>query len=333
MNIIHIAGTKGKGSTCILLNNFLRQRFQDLKRPINVGLYTSPHIRKPTERIRINSVDISDDDFAQYVFEVLDMLKKSKSLQRDGMPTYFRFMTLMAFHYFMSKDVAVAIIEVGVGGEYDSTNIISKPLAVGITTIHLDHQSQLGSTLEDIAWHKAGILKPSVRAFTVVQKEAVHGVIDERARAANVGVTTVQDLQWLVSDVIISKGQRENAALAAHLASAVFEKLLKSETSQRAIDLELPDSSISSQLLAGLERTHLPARGETTRSNGATWFLDGAHTVESVRSAVQDYRQRSFAVGIGRRDQETSQRQVAGRYCSDRSLWTKEPLELSKCLD
>jgi folylpolyglutamate synthase len=309
MNIIHIAGTKGKGSTCILLNNFLKQRFQDIKRPINVGLYTSPHIRKPTERIRINSVDISDDDFAQYVFEVLGMLKNSENIQRDGMPTYFRFMTLMAFHYFMSKDVEVAIIEVGVGGEYDSTNIISKPLAVGITTIHLDHQSQLGSTLEDIAWHKAGILKPSVRAFTVVQKESIHGVIDERARAVNVEVTTVQDLRWLVSDVITSKGQRENAALAAHLASVVFEKLLKSETSQRAIDLEYPDDFTSSQLLAGLERTHLPARGEITRFNGTTWYLDGAHTVESVKSAVQNYMQRFFAVGVGRRDssKESSQ--------------------------
>jgi len=310
MNIIHIAGTKGKGSTCILLNNFLKQRFQNLIRPIKVGLYTSPHIRKPTERIRINSVAISDNDFAQYVFEVLGMLKKSDNLQRDGMPTYFRFMTLVAFHYFMSKDVEVAIIEVGVGGEYDSTNIISKPLAVGITTIHLDHQSQLGSTLEDIAWHKAGILKPSARAFTVVQKEAVHGVIDERARAVNVEVTTVRDLQWLVSDVIKSKGQRENAALAAHLASVVFEKLLKFETSQRAIDLEFPDNFASSQLLAGLERTHLPARGEITRSNGATWFLDGAHTIESVELAVQNYMQRSFAAGVEKYNpsKETSQR-------------------------
>jgi folylpolyglutamate synthase len=312
MNIIHVAGTKGKGSTCILLNNILTQRFEDLKRSIKIGLYTSPHIREPTERIRINSVAIPEDDFAEYVFEVIDKLKRSENLERDGMPTYFRFMTLMAFHYFMSKDVKVAIIEVGVGGEYDSTNIIVKPLAVGITTIHLDHQSQLGRTLPEIAWHKAGILKEKACAFTVTQEHTVFEVIAERARAVNVEIITVQDLPWLATNPITSKGLLQNATMAAHLALAVLERLSESESVQRVIDLNSPDKSTSSLLLAGLERSRLPARGEVYHSEGATYYFDGAHTVESVDLAVLNFRQNFFETETGRLapSEEASRRQV-----------------------
>jgi len=312
MNITHVAGTKGKGSTCILLNNILTQRFEDLDRSIKIGLYTSPHIREPTERIRINSVAISEDHFAEYVFEVMDKLKKSENLERDGMPTYFRFMTLMALHYFMSKDVKIAILEVGVGGEYDSTNIIVKPLAVGITTIHLDHQSQLGYTLPEIAWHKAGILKEKACAFTVTQENTVFEVIAERARAARVGITTVQDLPWLATDFIASKGYLQNAAMASHLALAVLGRLSGSESVHQVIDFDSPDEFTSSLILAGLERSRLPARGEVYQAEEATYYFDGAHTVESVDLAVFNFRQKFFGTETGRVDpsEEASRRQV-----------------------
>ena len=245
----------------------------------------------------------------------MDKLKRSENLERDGMPTYFRFMTLMAFHYFMAKDVKVAIVEVGVGGEYDSTNIVMNPLAVGITTIHLDHQAQLGSTLREIAWHKAGILKEKARAFTVVQERTVHDVISERARAANVELTIVQDLPLLPTDSIISNGERQNATLATHLASAVLGTLFEFEPSQRVIDLRCPNEYTSSLLLAGLERSRLPARGETFFFEGVTYFFDGAHTVESVDLAVRKFTQKFFQT-VRNPSDDAPRRQVSRARCS-----------------
>jgi folylpolyglutamate synthase len=262
-------------------------------------------------------VAISEDHFAEYVFEVMDKLERSENLERHGMPTYFRFMTLVALHYFMSKDVRVAILEVGVGGEYDSTNIIVKPLAVGITTIHLDHQSQLGDTLPKIAWHKAGILKEEAFAFTVTQENAVFEVIAQRAKAARVGVITVQDLPWLATDPIASKGYLQNATMASHLALAVLERLPGSEVVQQVVDLKSPDEFTSSLLLEGLKRSRLPARGEVHHAKEATYYFDGAHTVESVDLAVLTFRKKFFETDTGRLNpsEEASRRQVFRSRC------------------
>lgn len=145
------------------------------------GLYTSPHLVAVRERIRINGIPISEEDFAKYFFEVWDKLKDDFRVsppQNSGatpsllhfqpkettppMPAYFRFITLLSFHVFLKMKVDATILEVGVGGMYDSTNIVPKPIVTGVTALGIDHVAVLGKTLADIAWQKGGIFKVSL---------------------------------------------------------------------------------------------------------------------------------------------------------------------------
>jgi len=141
-----------------------------------VGLYTSPHLIAVRERIRIDGVPISENDFTKYFFEVWDKLVKSqtvspsnfidvgninfqKSAPATSMPGYFRFLTLMAFHVFLENRVDATVLEVGIGGTYDCTNVVPRPIVTGITALGIDHVSVLGKTIEEIAWQKGGIFK------------------------------------------------------------------------------------------------------------------------------------------------------------------------------
>ena len=167
LNIIHVAGTKGKGSTSAFCDSILRQTRITAKdgssRFIKTGLYTSPHLQEVRERIRIDGSPVSKEMFAKYFFSVWDRLQES-DLKNDK-PAYFRYLTLMSFHLFLQEGVDVVILEVGVGGEYDCTNIVPRPVVCGISSLGLDHMSLLGDTIEKIAWHKAGILKVRLSAL------------------------------------------------------------------------------------------------------------------------------------------------------------------------
>src|SRR5271154_2644484 len=148
LNMIHITGTKGKGSTCAFVSSIL----QHLNPSHKIGLFTSPHLKAVNERIQINSVPISEDDFARYFWEVWDRLEtfeptEGSEIQFDKgrKPVYFRFLTLMAWHAFIDMKVDTAIMEVGVGGEYDSTNLVTQPTATGVTSLGIDHVTVLGN--------------------------------------------------------------------------------------------------------------------------------------------------------------------------------------------
>ncbi len=150
MKVIHIAGTNGKGSVASTLANILRCA------GFNVGLYTSPHLVEYTERIKINNVEISKEDFAKYVSNVCDIA--------DDL-TEFEILTAAAFKYFSDKKVDYVVLETGLGGRYDATNVCEKTLAI-ITSISLDHTDRLGDTYEKIAYEKAGIIKENSTVIT-----------------------------------------------------------------------------------------------------------------------------------------------------------------------
>lgn len=152
---IHIAGTNGKGSVCAMLNNIL------INAELKVGLYTSPHLVNYTERIKINNKEISQNDFGKYVFEICKIADDNKIDL-----TEFEILTASAFKYFTDNNVDIAIIETGLGGRYDATNIIKRPLTSIITSISLDHTDRLGSTIEQIAYEKAGIIKKNSTVIT-----------------------------------------------------------------------------------------------------------------------------------------------------------------------
>ncbi|MBI4052060.1 MAG: bifunctional folylpolyglutamate synthase/dihydrofolate synthase, partial [Elusimicrobia bacterium] len=164
---IHVAGTNGKGSVCALFDSVLRAA------GYSVGLYTSPHLIGVTERIQVDGRSISELDFAEVLEDVL-------RVEREPL-TYFELLTAAAFLYFWRQEVQVAVLEVGLGGRWDATNVIEKPLLSVITGVGLDHTDILGSTLGRIAEEKAGILKPDVVCVCGETKKEPLSVIENRA--------------------------------------------------------------------------------------------------------------------------------------------------------
>lgn len=148
INFIHVAGTNGKGSVCALLNEILCTHF--LNTDVKIGLFTSPHLFSYCERIKINNENISQDELDKYI--------KIASDSQDEL-TEFEILTVAAFLYFKDKNVKYVVLEVGLGGMFDSTNVIKNPLCSVITTIDYDHTARLGNTIEEIAYQKAGIIK------------------------------------------------------------------------------------------------------------------------------------------------------------------------------
>lgn len=149
LKCIHVAGTNGKGSVCAIVSTILKEA------GYKTGLFTSPHLLRYTERIQINGNEIEEEIFAEKIFKIQEISEKN-----DIHLTEFEILTAVMFEYFAENNVDFAVIEVGLGGKYDSTNVIKSPICSVITTIDLDHTERLGDTIEKIAEEKAGIIKP-----------------------------------------------------------------------------------------------------------------------------------------------------------------------------
>jgi dihydrofolate synthase/folylpolyglutamate synthase len=162
---VHVAGTKGKGSTCAMIASMLQSCGH------KTGLYTSPHLVDIRERISVDGHLISHADFTRLVRQIAPLVERMKPT-----PTYFDVLTAIAFKYFAEQGVALAVVETGLGGRLDSTNVI-KPEVTAITSISKDHMAQLGSTLDRIAEEKAGIFKAGVPALTVLQPPEVESTL------------------------------------------------------------------------------------------------------------------------------------------------------------
>ncbi len=168
---IHIGGTNGKGSSSNMLASVLQEA------GYKIGLYNSPHLIDFTERIKVNGKNCDK----KFVFE---FIQKLKNLPEDIKPSFFEFTTVMAFEYFHQQNVDFAVIEVGLGGRLDSTNII-KPLVAAITNVQLDHQNILGDTIEEIATEKAGIIKSHIPIISGDENNIVKSIIQNKANQEN----------------------------------------------------------------------------------------------------------------------------------------------------
>ncbi len=173
IHTVHIGGTKGKGSTATMLARMLEAN------GYKVGLYTSPHVVHLHERIAINSTMISESEMRGLLNRVYAPVEK---MSKTDQPTFFEIMTALAFMYFLDEEVDIAIIETGVGGRLDSTNVIM-PKVIGITSLSIDHQNLLGNTIDSIAKEKAGIFKRGVPAVTVQQDPLAMRVLRTEATA------------------------------------------------------------------------------------------------------------------------------------------------------
>lgn len=253
-----------------------------------IGLYTSPHLRFVRERIQINNEPLSEEKFTKYFFEIWDKLEAAAEdaghpNPRDPStkPVYFRFLTLMAFHAYLKEQVNTAVIECGIGGEYDSTNILANPSVTGITNLGIDHTVILGDTIEEIAWHKAGIFKPGVSAYTVPQPNSALKVLKQRAKERNTKLRIVEPHPDL-DDIQLgldAEFQKTNASLAIYLAAAHLHNTQGISFPHPSI---LGWGPLPPEFVAGLEQVRWPGRCEIRHEKNLTWYIDGGHTLESI---------------------------------------------------
>lgn len=283
LKIIHVSGTKGKGSTCAFCESIMRHK------GYKTGFFSSPHMVEVRERIRINGKPLSRSNFIEYF---IPTYKSIVDQPKENSPTYFRFMILMAMSCFIKEKVDVAIIEVGVGGAFDGTNFIRKPTVCGVTSLGLDHTDILGDNLASIAWNKAGIFKSGTPAVTVTQKEEGMRVIIERAKEIDVPLYLCNRLPINVNTLgIPGQIQVLNASLAVQLCSIWF-KLHSKDPSERSalppsysFPTECPSLTITPDLQKGLSECFLPGRCQKIKTPTVTYYLDGAHTEDSMREA------------------------------------------------
>lgn len=318
LKCIHVAGTKGKGSVCAMVDNILRQyRCEESDSEVvprnikkrglgKIGLYTSPHLMSVRERIRIDGSPISETLFARYFFELWDRFSDAASASStphsnptssETKPGYFRYLTIMALHTFMEEGVESAIIECGIGGEYDSTNILPAEAVTttAITKLGIDHVGMLGDTIDKIAWHKAGIMKQGVPSFTVSQLREARSVLTSRAKEKEVKLVLVNRHSGF-DDGTIELGtegefQKDNASLAMAVSASHLQSLgiqdVPTPSELLALQHPIPD-----QFIQGLKTTKWAGRCEVMVTGKITWFIDGAHTVDSIKETGLWYASR-----------------------------------------
>jgi folylpolyglutamate synthase len=175
VRFIHVAGTKGKGTTCLYCESILPEYQKTTGDRVKIACLTSPHATNIRERIRLDASSISDQLFAKYFFQVWAQMESYCQGSDTGpsLPGYPRFLTLLAMYIIVKEDVSVAIVETGIGGENDSTNVIPSPTVVSITKIGLDHVNVLGSNLASIAWHKL-VSSSRTHPHTLLSKTMMH---------------------------------------------------------------------------------------------------------------------------------------------------------------
>jgi dihydrofolate synthase / folylpolyglutamate synthase len=291
---IHIAGTNGKGSVGAMLESVF------LQAGLTVGFYTSPHLVSFTERFRVNKINIDRDQAAALIHEVYGATDEREP------PTFFEFTTAMSLIYFARRKVDIGIIEVGMGGRLDATNIITPMISV-ITNIGLDHSQFLGNTLTDIAREKGGIIKAGIDVVTAVSQEPVKRLFqslckergaplwrlghDARYRRSASGLLGYYGVKERYTDIVIGlKGrfQYRNAALCLLALEILKEK---------GVDVSEKD------IRSGLADPLWPGRLEVVSSRPAI-VLDGAHNIPAMRSLADsikrdfDFKDLVLVIGI-----------------------------------
>ncbi|KAL8533952.1 hypothetical protein ACS0TY_010104 [Phlomoides rotata] len=287
MKIIHVAGTKGKGSTCTFTESILRNC------GFRTGLFTSPHLIDVRERFRLDGLDISEERFLEYFWWCFDRLKEITS-DTVPMPTYFRFLALLAFKIFAAVQVDVVILEVGLGGKFDATNVVEYPIVCGVASLGYDHMEILGNTLGQIAGEKAGIFKSGVPAFTVPQPEEAMSVLEQKASELDVNLQVAAPLDpSLLSGLHLGlEGEHQylNAGLAIALCSTWLQR-----TGHVGINYLNQTTSLPEEFIKGLATVSLQGRAqivsdqliESESPGDLVFYLDGAHSPESMDACAK----------------------------------------------
>jgi dihydrofolate synthase/folylpolyglutamate synthase len=262
--VVHVAGTNGKGSTSAMIAAGLRAAGR-------TGLFTSPHLVEPTERIQIDGIPVTQAQFSR-AFDVVH--QAAGSLDLDAHPSYFETVAAMAFWLFRELSVKTAVIEVGLGGRLDATNIVDPALTV-ITPIDMDHQVFLGDTIESIAAEKAGILKPGVPAVFARQRPDAQAVLDARAIELAIPVKRAADFD--IRDLEIDARGSRFSGIECPLAGE--HQVDNAVTAALALET----LGVSPK---GISETSWPGRLEHISPNPDI-LLDGAHNPAGVRALIR----------------------------------------------
>jgi dihydrofolate synthase/folylpolyglutamate synthase len=285
---IHVAGSKGKGSTSAMIAWSLAEA------GYTTGLFTSPSIHRITERLRINGVPISEPDFTGLVEGLWPAVEKVAADGDIGVVSVFELETAMAFCHFSNSDADISVIEVGLGGRLDSTNIITPLLSV-ITPISLDHVAVLGDTIAQIAGEKAGIIKPGIPAVTAPQKPEALEVIRATAKRnqsllieskTSVDITALVDLGLKGTEIEFSV---DNDRINTHLNLLGDHQIDNSRTAIAAL-IELNNAGIpvgNGAIGAGLKNVKWAARNQLVASIPTPIFVDGAHNDASALALLK----------------------------------------------
>ena len=274
MHFIHVAGTNGKGSTCAMLASVLKEA------GYKTGMYPSPYIEEFRERIQIDGVNISEEDLAKYT-EIV-------SVEADAMedhPTHFELITAVGLLYFRDMKVDVTVLEVGMGGIYDSTNVIDAPDAAVITNLGMDHMEYLGNTLAEIAWNKAGIIKPGSRVISYESEQEALDVIKKTALEKGDELRVADFSQIVPLDHTLRlqrfsyKGTEYELSLAGvnqlHNCSVVLETI----DALREAGYDIPEDAVHE----GLKKVSWPARFEIFCEDPVV-ILDGGHNPQCAEA-------------------------------------------------
>ncbi len=276
LKIIHVAGTSGKGSTCYLISSLLASQ------GFKVGFHQSPHLTDVTERFQVNREIISKKEFIYYLNKILPTINLvTKTFY--GPLTYFEILVGLAFYIFNDKKVDYAVMETGLGGKYDGTNVVdrSDKLAV-LTKIGLDHTEILGKTVEKIAFQKAMIINKKSQAISINQDPKVEKVIREVAKKKQAEITFINKIYHLNNDRakmvkdfrlnLVGDYQKENAGLA--LAAVDF----LSQRDSYKLDKE--------KIKKVFEKAHFPGRFDIKKIANKTVIFDGAHNPQKMEAFV-----------------------------------------------
>ena len=296
---IHVAGTNGKGSTSHMLASILQ------KAGYKIGLYTSPHLKNFTERIKINGEPIPRESVVEYI-------QQNRAHLDEIQPSFFEMTVAMAFDYFAKEAIDIAVVEVGLGGRLDSTNIITPILSV-ITNISYDHQSILGNTLKEIASEKAGIIKPGVPAVVSERQEEVAEVFISKADEVNASLYFASD-NYIIKEYSLQEGRLK----ACYINQATGDELMlyseltglyQLQNIRGALQatailqslLSISDHDIKEGIADAVTSTGLKGRWQQLQTNPLV-ICDTGHNEEGIKQAVaqlQSIPHRKLHVVIG----------------------------------
>ncbi len=294
---IHIAGTNGKGSVSHMLASILQEA------GYKTGLYTSPHLKDFRERIKVNGKMISE----QYV---IDFVRDNRELFANLRPSFFEMTVAMAFKYFEDQQVDIAVIEVGLGGRLDSTNIIT-PLVSVITNISFDHMALLGDTLEKIATEKAGIIKPGIPAVAGNREATYDFVFEKKARECHAPIAFASD-NWTCHPhengnyTLIRKDGWQFSQLDCELKGAYQRKnipaVLEAIPALRQQGIRITDAQIRQGIAHVIRNTGLFGRWQILSQHPLT-ICDTGHNIDGITEVTQQlkscqYRTLHFIIGM-----------------------------------